>query len=176
MGNESDGRLRVEARVEGRAFHILSKGLVKPAVETASENRWLPFSSLDRMWIPFYTPVICIYKQTQPERESPRDPAERLREALRRALALFYPLAGRVVTSGDRAPGILCNDAGAPFVEASIDATLDELQYENFQPSFRLSGMAEAGLGDYPRLPHDPAGRPALVVQVRSRPPIRHVC
>ena len=95
MGNESDGRLKVEARVEGRAFQVLSKGLVKPAVETASENRWLPFSSLDRMWITFYTPVICIYKQTQPE----RDPAEHLRESLRRALALFYPLAGRVVTN-----------------------------------------------------------------------------
>lgn len=165
MGDGTDGRLLVENRVEGKPLKVMSKSLVKPAVETPSEKRWLAFSNLDTLWTPFYTPAMSIYKQTEPG----IDAGEHLRESLRRALTLFYPLAGRVVASGEQAPGVLCNDAGAPFVEAIIDANLEELQYENFQPSFLLTGMAEAGLADYPRLPNDPTGRPALIVQVCSQ-------
>ncbi|KAG0575740.1 hypothetical protein KC19_5G027000 [Ceratodon purpureus] len=160
----ADGRLLVENRVESKPFQVLSTSLVKPAVETPREKRWHAFSNLDIIWMPFYTQAMSVYKAT----EAGRDVGKRLRESLQRALTLFYPLAGRVVTESNEhgAAGMLCNDAGAVFVEASIDADLEEFQYENFQPSFRLTGMAEAGLGDYPRLPDDPAGRPALIVQM----------
>lgn len=158
-----DGRLVLEDRLRGKSLTVLSKSLVKPASETPSEKRWLAFSNLDLEWMPFYTPVLCAYR----EKPAGKDVGDHLRESLRKALELFYPLAGRVVTGGEQGPGIDCNDAGAVFVEASIDADVDEVQFnEDFQPSFILTGMEAAGMGGYPKLPDKSSGRPGLIVQL----------
>jgi len=156
-----DGRCRFKPRVEGKKLEVLRTSVVKPSTPTPSEHSWVSFTHLDFCWLQFYTPLLCVYPSASDTS------AEELRSSLEKALALFYPLAGRVFTTKEKA-GIECNDAGAVFTEASIDAELSELQYEDdFQPSFVLSGMAQAGLGEYPRLPPEsPDGRPALIVQV----------
>lgn len=162
--SNEEGQLLLEDRLQGKSLRVLSKTLVAPASQTASEHKWLQFCQLDLQWSQFYTPLICIYKPTS---EVANDGVvERLKKSLSEALVLFYPLAGRLITT-DR--GVRCNDAGAVFVEAEIDAELSDLKYEDFQPLPLLSGMAEAGLGSYPTLPQNETGLPTLFVQVQFR-------
>lgn len=161
---EKDGQILMEDRLQGKSLRVLSKSLVAPASQTASEHEWLPFGLLDLHWSNFYTSLICIYK---PASEDANDGlVERLKKSLSEALVSFYPLAGRLITT-ER--GVRCNDAGAVFVEAEIDAELSDLEYEEFQPLPLLSGMAEAGLGSYPTLPQNETGLPTLCVQVQFR-------
>lgn len=158
-----DGQILVEDRLQGKSLRVLSKSLVAPASQTASEHEWLQFCHLDCQWSNFYTPLICIYK---PAPEVANDGVvEHLKKSLAEALVLFYPFAGRLMQTGRG--GVRCNDAGAVFVEAEIDAELRDLEYDDFQPLPLLSGMAEAGLGSYPTLPRIETGLPTLCVQVQ---------
>ncbi|XP_068644392.1 uncharacterized acetyltransferase At3g50280-like [Aristolochia californica] len=53
-----------------------------------------------------------------------------LRHSLSRALAIFYPLAGRLVTETDDISSCIsidCNAAGAEFVHAAADITVDDV-------------------------------------------------
>ena len=160
---KDDGRILLEDRLQGKSLRVLSKTLVAPASPTASEHEWLQFCQLDLQWLNFYTTLICIYK---PSENANDGVVQRLKNSLSEALVLFYPLAGRLITT-DR--GVRCNDAGAVFVEAEIDAKLTDLEYEEFQPLPLLSGMAEAGFGSYPTLPQNKTGLPTLFVQVQFR-------
>jgi len=120
-------------------------------------------SSLDYPWVAYYTPILCTFALTGVEHNL--DVVQHLRNTLADALVLFYPLAGRVFAR-DSPPRIHCNDAGAVFTEASVDVELADLRVDDFQPQPVLSGLAAAGLGDYPVLPQIDTGLPALVIQV----------
>ena len=168
-GIGADSSLIFEDRLLGKELKNITTSFVKPSVATPAEKEWLTLSNLDAFWVPFYTPLLCIY--TADQLSSPiSSVVQHLKDSLADALVLFYPLAGRVATrnGGDgRATTILhCSDAGAAFTEADVDAKLVELKTEDFQPLPLLNGMVAAGLGSYPTLPQHLPERPTLVVQV----------
>lgn len=160
-----DSGVVLEDRLQGKSLEHVQTSFVAPSSATPSENEWLLLGKLDYLWVQYYTPIICSFPASQFGFGSAAAVVERLRGSLADALVLFYPLAGRVVTS-DGPPRIHCNDAGAVFTEASVDVELVDLKMDDFQPQPLLSGMAAAGFKYYPALPTVEGGLPALVVQV----------
>lgn len=171
MGSEpedyADSSLVSEDRLQGKPLKHVHTSLIKPSAATPSEKEWLPLSSLDYLWVSYYTPILCSFPLADQEHNegSAAGVVQHLRDSLADALVLFYPLAGRVVTK-DGPPRIHCNDAGAVFTEASAGVELADLRTDDFQPQPLLSGLAAAGLGDYPVLPQIETGLPALIIQV----------
>lgn len=156
-----------EDRLQGRTLRDIHTSFVKPATATPGAQEWLPLSQLDYLMMVYYTPLLITFTVDQIHRRfgTPSAVVQHWKASLAEALALFYPLAGRVFIK-DATPRIHCNDAGAVFTEATVDADLVELRPDDFQPLPLLSGLAPAGLPNYPTLPHIPTGLPALIIQV----------
>ncbi|CAN6204037.1 unnamed protein product [Urochloa humidicola] len=95
--------------------------------------------------------------------------AETIRRALSRALAHYYPFAGRiVVASGDDDDDVYidCNDEGVEFVAASADHALEELIdcHDDLSPGARK--LLDELAAYYPAVSSCGPGEPLLLVQV----------
>ena len=89
---------------------------------------------------------------------------EILKRGLAEALVVFFPLAGRLeIDQESGLPRILCNGAGVEFVEASIDAKLEDFGADLQPRDIPLENL----FSDF-RPAVDATDTPFLSVQVRA--------
>ncbi|KAF0916480.1 hypothetical protein E2562_007564 [Oryza meyeriana var. granulata] len=94
-----------------------------------------------------------------------QDPAKVIREALAKALVLYYPLAGRLREEAGRKLVVECAGQGVMFAEADADLAADDFGDVQSPPfpcfeQFILEGTTIAGV--------EPViDRPLLYIQVR---------
>lgn len=95
--------------------------LVRPSEPTPSHI--LLLSSIDTL-PPFryYTDTLHVFMHG-------REPAKVIRRAISRALVFYYPLAGRLVHSGDDDLRIACTGDGVYFVEAQAKCKLEDVNF-----------------------------------------------
>ncbi|KAL2654134.1 hypothetical protein R1flu_022262 [Riccia fluitans] len=138
---------------------------VPPAEPTAAQNEWLYLSNLDRVVTPTFSSVIHFYEKVVTEERSFEEVTDVLKRSLSNVLVDFFPLAGRLELGKDGLINLHCNDAGAVFVEMSLEVELEEVGGP--QPMDILSGLEVARLGKGPfYIPDQLTPMPTLVVQV----------
>lgn len=99
----------------------LSDSFVKPSQKTPLHV--LDLSAIDRI------PVLrCNARTLHVFRHGP-DAAQVVKEALSKALVPYYPIAGRLVESVHSELQIDCSAEGVRFVEATVDCTLESVDY-----------------------------------------------
>ncbi|CAM6128176.1 unnamed protein product [Calypogeia fissa] len=132
-------RVRAKVTVKPK-FEIL----VVPATKT-DHPAWLPLSNLDRIVNPTFVSVIFFYENALSDsnlgdgRKTFQGLTTSLKDSLAKVLVEFYPLAGRLTLTEEGLVDLQCNDAGAIFLESSIDCELSQLGGP--QPMPTLSGM-----------------------------------
>ena len=82
-------------------------------------------------------------------------PTQHLKESLSKMLSKFYPAAGRLRRGNDGKLELVCNNAGAEFVEVTVDGSLSE--FEGFKPNKLYTELLDpvptgfgAAFPDYP--------------------------
>ncbi|XP_047947024.1 spermidine hydroxycinnamoyl transferase-like [Salvia hispanica] len=112
--------------VSVKATHV-----VRPAEERPDETMYL--NSGDQIKEIVHTPTIYFYNHS-PALEA-ADVVSVLKDSLSKALAFFYPLAGRLHWSeaGGSRVELHCNGAGAPIFEAETDAAI--VDFGDFTPT-----------------------------------------
>ncbi|EAY95940.1 hypothetical protein EE612_026113 [Oryza sativa] len=133
---------------------VHSSKAVKPvygdAVAAPSTADVVPLSVFDRANFDTYVSVIYAFR--------PPAPANSVLEAgLAKALAEYREWAGRLGVDGDGDRAILLNDAGARFVEATADVTLDSVV--PLEPTPRVTSL-------HPSADDDGAEAEVMMVQV----------
>ncbi|XP_062078693.1 shikimate O-hydroxycinnamoyltransferase-like [Humulus lupulus] len=146
----------------GMAIKVTKTTMVKPAA--ATPRHVLRTSILDQM-VPRYihVPTVYFYRPAPPPPVSPTAMVDDffdsaiLKEALRKVLIPFYPVAGRLMASSSESGriDINCNGEGALFVEAQTSSVVDD--FGDFVPSPKLRTLVptvdySAGLSSYPLL------------------------
>lgn len=99
---------------------VLVSKLVRPSVPPPYPFNLLQSSTLDLVIANIYVKTVYFYK---PNGSSNFFSAHVLTQALSQALSHFYPIAGRIT----RDLNIACDGAGALFVEALANCTVEEL-------------------------------------------------
>ncbi|KAE8766223.1 10-deacetylbaccatin III 10-O-acetyltransferase [Hordeum vulgare] len=95
---------------------------LRPARATPRETKAL--SDLDdQRTLRYYETVIGFFRSNAGR---PDDPVQVIRAALREALVYYYPIAGRLREDGAGRLVVDCTAEGVVFVEAYVDARLDE--------------------------------------------------
>ncbi|CAL9770507.1 unnamed protein product [Musa acuminata subsp. burmannicoides] len=102
----------------------LAAELVTPGEQTPCAT--LPLSSLDHaMGLRFLVEMIAAYGRHGPEEEPP---AKAIKGALSKALVPYYPVAGRLVVTGEGELQVACTGDGVWFVEATSRYSLSDLK------------------------------------------------
>ncbi|KAG6401123.1 hypothetical protein SASPL_137969 [Salvia splendens] len=107
-------------------FKVVKKTpeLITPETETPKEFKLL--SDIDDQGaLRAQTPVIQFYRRS-PSAQG-KDPVKVIREAIAKALVLYYPLAGRLRERPNRKLVVECTGEGVVFVEADADVALHHL-------------------------------------------------
>jgi shikimate O-hydroxycinnamoyltransferase len=104
---------------------VLTSEVVVPAEETPAGSIWL--SNLDIAARRGYTPTVYFFR---PNGDPGFFAADVVKGSLARALAAFYPLAGRLGLDGTGRVQVDCTGEGAVFVTARSDYALDDLMRE----------------------------------------------
>lgn len=113
---------------------VIELSFVAPSEAAPTKELWL--SPLDlAMANRGHTPLAFFYRSGA----AFSDDAARIKEGMAKALAAFYPLAGRLGVDGDGRAQIRCNGEGALFVVARSDLKSDDLDFT--KPSPELRGM-----------------------------------
>ncbi|KAK3443272.1 hypothetical protein EUGRSUZ_B03225 [Eucalyptus grandis] len=106
---------------------VVSRDTIKPSSPTLDHLRHYKLSFLDQIQVPVFMPLVLFF---------PRDDGmlldeklSRIKQSLAKALAKFYPLAGRVRDN----LYVDCNDEGALYVEARVRCKLSDI-LENPEP------------------------------------------
>ncbi|KAJ8478969.1 hypothetical protein OPV22_022696 [Ensete ventricosum] len=103
----------------------LAAELVTPGEQTPCAT--LPLSSLDHaMGLRFLVEMIAAYGRHGPEEEPP---AKAIKGALSKALVPYYPVAGRLVVTGEGELQVACTGDGVWFVEATSRYSLKDLEF-----------------------------------------------
>lgn len=140
-------------------IQIKQSSLVKPAGETPKKSLWI--SNLDLLVAPMHFPTVYFYKPNKSDVSSNFFEAQVLKEALSKALVLFYPVAGRLGSNENGRIEIQCNGEGVLFVEAETDIAIDD--FKDFTPSLEFRKLV-------PNPAVDQSGKvssyPLLVLQV----------
>ncbi|KAI5675919.1 hypothetical protein M9H77_06869 [Catharanthus roseus] len=106
--------------------------IVKPAESTPNEIMYL--SHCDQLKPITHAPTIYFYK---PTKESLENALHILKNALSKALVIFYPLAGRLKwVSGGRVE-LHCNSTGALLLEAQSELKIDH--FGDFRPNLEIT-------------------------------------
>ncbi|CAI9095720.1 OLC1v1031716C1 [Oldenlandia corymbosa var. corymbosa] len=118
---------------------IISRELIKPSSPTPDESKEHKLSLLDQNTPQLYMRLLFFYQNQSPNYSSniAVDPRKtvilHLKQSLSECLTRFYPLAGKLIEDHNY---IDCDDSGALFVEAKVDAPLSEAvqnaPYEHF--------------------------------------------
>lgn len=143
---------------------VHSKSLVVPNLGNLSSNQYVYPSAFDQLLrrVTLMQRVL-LYKPAEEGAEF-GEFVEILKRGLAEALVVFYPLAGRLeIDKESGLPRILCNGAGVEFVEASIDAKLEELGADLQPRNIPLEKL----FSDF-RPAVDATDTPFLSVQVRA--------
>ncbi|KAJ7555867.1 hypothetical protein O6H91_05G057900 [Diphasiastrum complanatum] len=96
--------------------------LVAPAEPTEHFIYFL--SNLDQN-VAYILRTVYFYEAKEDKKNE--DPANVLREALRKVLVHYRPVAGRLGISSDGKLNVICNDQGVLFVEGDADSTLADI-------------------------------------------------
>ncbi|KAK4424816.1 Vinorine synthase [Sesamum alatum] len=111
------------------SLHVISKEIIKPSSETPTHLRKLKLSYLDQLSPLAYVSMIFFYQANESKgliSTNHIQISQQLKQSLSNTLTLFYPLAGRVQ---DRSV-VDCNDAGVEFIEARVQAQLNDALQE----------------------------------------------
>ncbi|KAH6801121.1 hypothetical protein C2S52_001585 [Perilla frutescens var. hirtella] len=100
---------------------IIASYTVKPSSPTPVRFKKHKLSSLDQTAPPLYIPLIFFYERDESKHHE--EISQCLKQSLSEILTIFYPLAGTIKQNSF----IDCNDRGAEFVEAQVDARLAQL-------------------------------------------------
>lgn len=115
MASKSTMQARLRVKLQKPA-------LIVPAEPTKNHVYFL--SNLDHNTVSLVQTVYC-YKASMEKGQE--DPATVIKEALRKVLVTYYPLAGRLGLSPEGKLNVHCNSEGAVFVEAEADIPLEEI-------------------------------------------------
>ncbi|KAF7052047.1 hypothetical protein CFC21_060206 [Triticum aestivum] len=98
---------------------IESSKIVKPLYEDgeAPPARWVPLSVFDKVTYGEHVALIFAFRPPNP-------PNSEVELGLAKALAVYREWAGRIGDGPDGRRSVLLNDAGARFVEATVDAPM----------------------------------------------------
>ncbi|KAG5223914.1 shikimate O-hydroxycinnamoyltransferase [Salix suchowensis] len=131
--------------------------IVRPSQDIPQQRLWL--SNIDLLLPRFYVLTVYLYK---PNGSSDFFEAEVLKEALRKVLVPFYPVAGRLARDENGRIEINCNGEGVLLVVADTDSTTAELG--EFMSSMKLQQLiptVDTNLQDISR-------NPLVLLQVTS--------
>ncbi|CAN1166811.1 Shikimate O-hydroxycinnamoyltransferase [Linum perenne] len=102
---------------------VIESSIICPLEKTKSSHRlWL--SNLDLVHAPIHLPLLYLYEAVE---NGGFFEAGVLKEALRRVLVLFYPIAGRLARDEKGRLEVDCNGEGVLFVEAETDFRLSQI-------------------------------------------------
>ncbi|XVF07921.1 hypothetical protein REPUB_Repub06bG0180800 [Reevesia pubescens] len=102
---------------------IKKSTMITPFEETPNQRLWL--SNMDLVMIMYHNSTVYFYK--------PKDSCSNffdskvLKEALRKVLVPFYPIAGRLGRDENGRLEIVCNAEGVLFIEAETTSVIDDL-------------------------------------------------
>ncbi|KAK9213562.1 hypothetical protein WN943_002950 [Citrus x changshan-huyou] len=104
-------------------IHVQKSTMIRPAQETPKQR--LRNSDLDLIAPSGYVPQVYFYRR--PNYTSPNFfDAGLLKEALKKILVPFHPVAGRLPSDESGRTDILCNGVGVLFVEAETSCVIDD--------------------------------------------------
>ena len=132
--------------------------MVRPAGETPVVSLWN--SNVDLVVPRFHTPSVYFYRPSSCDDDNKKEKltlldSQVLKEALSKALVLFYPMAGRLKRDEDGRIEIDCNGQGVLFVEAHTNSLIDD--FGDFSPTLELRQLIPSvdyskGIETYPLL------------------------
>ncbi|KAL6347240.1 hypothetical protein AAG906_013676 [Vitis piasezkii] len=104
---------------------ILSRKLIKPSSPTPSHLRTWKLSPIDQL-VPQFKPAFVFYYPAHGTSSKVEnvERCQRLEKSLPGTLTRFYPLAGTYIKDSH---SVECNDQGAEYLEAKVDAQLTQL-------------------------------------------------
>lgn len=112
---------------------VMESSLVAPREATPTRGLWL--SPLDQALANRgHTPLVYLYRSGA---AAAAFDVARVKEAMARALVLFYPLAGRLGVDGTGRVEIRCNGEGALFILARSDLTAEDVDFSKPSPELR---------------------------------------
>ncbi|CAN6173819.1 unnamed protein product [Urochloa humidicola] len=139
--------------------------VVRPSPEPVTTTRLptIKLTSFDKCLCNVPNTSLLVFEHPLP------NAAETIRGALSRALAHYYPFAGRIIVAGGGAGDdddvyINCNDEGVEFVAASVDHALEELTCHDLSPDARK--LLDELAAYYPAMSTCGPGDPLLLMQV----------
>ncbi|PON47717.1 Transferase [Parasponia andersonii] len=100
-------------------IEITKTETIKPSSPTASHLKSYKLSLLDQLAPAVYCRMLFFYPKND-EANSDEQISQKLKESLSESLALFYPIAGRLINNTI----IDCNDQGAQYIEARFSGLL----------------------------------------------------
>ncbi|KAG2707968.1 hypothetical protein I3843_05G155100 [Carya illinoinensis] len=113
---------------------VISHDTIKPSSVTPLHLRHYTLSFIDQITPQIFMPYVLFYpRDADSDLNSFADRQDRIKKSLSEALAVFYPLAGRVKGNSY----IECNDEGVHYVEAKVSCTLSKF-LEDPNPSEQI--------------------------------------
>ncbi|XP_030459962.2 BAHD acyltransferase At5g47980-like [Syzygium oleosum] len=109
--------MTIELKVE-----VVAKETIRPSSPTPDHLKNFNFSVFDQLSPILYTSVLLFYT-SHASASSPRHRSSHLKSSLSKALARFYPLAGRIRDN----LYIDCDDGGAEFVDAKVNCHISHI-------------------------------------------------
>lgn len=108
-----------------RQLHVFSRETIKPSTPTPSHLKRYNLSSLDQLIFRNYIPLIFFFPNNGCDHNPTKivEKSSQLKYSLSKALAQYYPFAGRLTTGAY----VDCNDKGIKFEEARIKSSLSEI-------------------------------------------------
>ncbi|GLU23597.1 hypothetical protein SLE2022_395900 [Rubroshorea leprosula] len=104
---------------------IISTEIIKPSPSTSPHLKTFNLSLFDQLAPPVYVPILLFYSPTDDLKNHRKRWSDHLKKSLSKTLAHFYPFAGQI--RKDDAFTIDCNDRGASYVEAQIEADMSDV-------------------------------------------------
>ena len=133
-------------------INVKKTTMVKPAEKTPRQV--IPLTSVDLVTKPEHNPCYYVFKNTGAHQNF--FDAEVLKDALRKVLVPFYPMAGRFRSDNNGRPEIDCNEEGVLFIEAETTNVLDDLgdfaPSENRTKKLVPTGDLSGGISSFPFL------------------------
>lgn len=145
-------------------IQIKQSCFVKPAEDTPKKSLWI--SDLDLLVERTHFPTVYFYKPNNNDVSSNFFEAQVLKEALSKALVLFYPVAGRLGINENGRIEIQCNGEGVLFVEAETDFAIDD--FKDFTPRLEFQKLVPNPAVDHSS---NISSHPLLVLQVLPNTP-----